>query len=57
MLLICGISISCDDFASERAAVVKTGAEEVLIHVGLGGEKREATVTASETQWAGGLFL
>lgn len=37
MLLICEISISCDDFASERGAAVKTVAEEVLIHMGLGG--------------------
>lgn len=55
--LICGISISHDDFASERGAGVKTGAGEILIHVELGGEKREATVTLSERQWAGGLFL
>lgn len=57
MLLICEISISCDDFASERGAAVKTVAEEVLIHMGLGGEKREAAFTTSERQWAGGLFI
>lgn len=49
--------MSHDDFASERGAGVKTGAGEILIHVELGGEKREATVTLSEGQWAGGPFL
>ena len=57
MLLICGISISRDDFSSERRAGFKTGAGEILIRVGLGEEKREATVTVSERQWTGGLFL
>jgi len=57
ILLICGISISCDDFTAERGAGVKTGAGEILICVGFGGEKRETTVTVSERQGAGGQFL
>lgn len=58
MLLICGIFIFHDDFASQMGAGVNTGAgEKILICVGLGGEKREPTVTVSERQWAGGLLL
>lgn len=45
MLLICGIFISHDKFASQRGAGVNTGAgEKILICVGPGGEKREPTV-------------
>lgn len=57
MLLICGISISHDDFASDMGAPDKTGAGEILICVRLGGEKEEAIVTVADRQWAGGLFL
>lgn len=58
MLLICGIFISHDDFASQRGAGVNTGAgEKILVCVGLGGKKRELTVTVSEGQWPGRLLL
>lgn len=53
MLLICGIFVSHGDFTSQRGAEVNTGAGgKILICVGLGGEKREPTVTVTEGQWA-----
>lgn len=33
MLLMCGISISCDSFSSERKAEIKTGVEEISLCV------------------------
>lgn len=39
-------------------AGVNTGAgEKILICVGLGGEKKEPTITVSKGQWAAGLLL
>lgn len=57
MLLICGIFISHCDFASQRVAEVNTGAgEKILICVGLGGEKRESTVTSQRGSGLGDYF-